>query len=58
MDFIAVVVNIFVEAATGVGDGQRKFGHDVTQCTKRFLLLLVVTALAKGLVGWTKVRYW
>jgi len=55
-NLIRVVVEIFLETDVGVGDGQRNFRHDVTQCLQRLVLLLVLAALAKGRVGRTKMR--
>jgi len=58
LDFVAVAVEVLIETGVGFVSGKRDFRHDMTQCLKRLVLLLVEAALAKGLVGRTKVGRW
>ncbi len=56
LDFVAVAVQVLVKTGVGFVSGKRDFRHDMAQCMQRLVLSLVVAALAKGLVGRTKVR--
>jgi len=55
LDFVAVAVQVLVKTGVGFVSGKRDFRHDMAQCMQRLVLSLVVAALAKGLVGRTKV---